>query len=284
VLERDPASSAALWRLGEIQWCCRGEYARGVTYLEQALQRDPDYEFGRRIIMRAYLDLGDAAEAQAIAASAQHPVDARLVPVLVYAREWQKAAERTYEESALGTSQGIEADLRVMAVRVHARATGQYQPALDYLAEASNVTWDDQGNPSMPDTWSAIYSVGLADLLMQKGERERAARLFDAVLKSVDDEANRRKRGDRWFLRPLAVAYAVLGREDEALSALERSLAIGQLHAFKFYLDSEPAFERLHPLPRYRALLEKARLLDRSQRQELDRMRAAGLVPHRSKK
>lgn len=283
VLERDPSSTAALWRLGEIYWCCRAQQARGIKYLEQALERDPDHEFGRRVIIRAYLDLNDAAEAQAIAASAPHPVDARLVPILAYGHEWRAAAERSYEESELGTSQGIEADLRIMALRIHARQTGEYERARKYLARWSNVSWDGDGVPTAQTEWSAVYSVGLADVLMQMGERERAIRLLDVVFKAMEDEGIRRHRGYLWYLRPLSIAYAVLGRNDDALDMLEKSIEAGHLPAFVFYLENEPAFERLRTLPRFQAILARARRLAAAQRRELDEMRASGLVPYRSK-
>ena len=38
VLDRDPSSTAALWRLGELYWCCRAQQARGIKYLEQAIE------------------------------------------------------------------------------------------------------------------------------------------------------------------------------------------------------------------------------------------------------
>ena len=283
-LERDPSSSAALWRLGELNWCCRAEYARGVNYLEQALQRDPDVEFGRRMIMRAYLDVNDADEALAIAASAPHPVDMRLVPVLVYKHDWQGAAQRTYQENDLGTSQAIEGDLRTLAVRMHARETGDFNAARKYLTAWSHVTWDDMGTPSLSGTWTPEYAVGLADVLMQMGERQSAGRLLDAILKSIDDEANHRNRGDRWYLRSLAIAYALLGRDDESLTMLEKSVAEGQTPSLRIYLDSEPAYQRLRSLPRFMALLERTRLTALAQRQQLDQMRATGLIPYRSRK
>ncbi len=61
-------------------------------------------------------------------------------------------------------------------------------------------------------------SVALADVLLQKGEHERAQRLIEEMLKSFDKEAHVRGRGDFWYLRQWAVLYALLGRDDEALT------------------------------------------------------------------
>jgi TolB-like protein/DNA-binding winged helix-turn-helix (wHTH) protein/cytochrome c-type biogenesis protein CcmH/NrfG len=283
VLEREPSSTTALWRLGEIYWCCSAEYARGVKYLEQALQGDPDFEFGRRILMKAYLDLGDPDEAKAIAASAPHAVDIRQVMLLAYAHDWRAAAERTYAEAPLGTAQAIEADYRILAVRLQARATGKYQPAREYLEARSFVVWDASGNPSLHDTWYNDHILGFADLMLLDGERERARKLLDVYLKSVDDEAHTRGRGDRWYLASSAVAYALLERDDEALSMLEESLTQKQLPGLLFRLQNEPAFDHLRDGPRFKNVIAQLEGIQKTQRAELEKMRAAGLIVHRSR-
>ena len=284
VLERDPSSSAALWRLGELYWCCRAEYARGVKYLEQALQRDPDFEFGRRILIRAYLDMDDPDEAQAIAASAPHAVEIRLVPLLVAKHDWSAAAERTYEEHRLGTSQAIEASPTVLAVRMHARLSREYEPAKDYLTKRAAVTWDANGYPTLPSTWMAEYAIGLADVLMQSGDRKRAHRLIDAVLKGIDDETRVRHRGEFWYLRNLTLLYALQERNDDTLTALEKCVAQDHTAGMRFFLANDPLYQPLRSHPRFRAVVEQLERNGAAQREQLGQMRAKGLVPHRSRR
>jgi len=283
VLERDPSSSAALWRLGEIQWCCRMEYARGIQYLEQALRSDPDNEFFRRILMKAYLDVDEPDEASLVGASAPHDVDIRGVMGLAYRRDWDTAAGRIYEEDRLGTAQSIEADSLVLSLRMQARHSGNYQPALRYLAKAAGVSWDANGIPSMRNSWMSVYAVALADVLMQSGEKERARRLLDVLMRSIDDEAHHRGRGELWYLRELAAAYALLGRNDESLTMLERCLGEKFTPGLGVILDSDPIFDPLRANPRFQSVTAQLARNREKQRQALAKMRAQGLVPHRSR-
>ncbi len=284
VLERNPSSSIALSHLGEIQWCCRMEQAQGIQYLEQALRSDPDNEFFRRILMKAYLDLGETNEAQSIAASAAHPVDARRVMVLVRHHEWAVAAQRTYEEDRLRTSTPIEGDNRSLAVRMQARRSGDFQPALQYLAKYATVAWDANGLPSLSNSWMSVYAVGLADILIQSGESERATKVLDVLMKSIDDEAHRRGRGDLWYLHDVTAAYALLGRDDEALDALEKSIAEKFTPGLEFKLAVDPMFDSLRANPRFLAVTALLARHRAEQRRKLEQMRAADLVPYRSRK
>ena len=284
VLERDPSSSVALSRLGEIQWCCRMEQAQGIQYFEQALRSDPDNEFFRRMLMKAYLDLDEPDEAQSIAASAPHQVDVRRVMVLAYNRDWAAAAQRTYDEERLGTSTPIDSAYRILAVLTQSRRSGNFEPALQYLTKYSTVTWDSNGFPSMRNSWVANYAVGLADTLIQSGESDRAAKVLDALTKSIDDEAHRRGRGDLWYLHDISAAYALLGREDESLAALERSIAEKFTPGLEFKLAVDPIFDRLRANPRFLAVTAQLARHRAAERRKLEQMRAAGLVPYRSRR
>jgi TolB-like protein/DNA-binding winged helix-turn-helix (wHTH) protein/cytochrome c-type biogenesis protein CcmH/NrfG len=283
VLNRDPSSTAALWRLGELYWCCRAQYARGVKYLEQALHRDPDFEFGRRILIRAYLDLNDAKEAEAIAASAPHPVDARLVPILAHAHNWTAAAQRSYDEDRLGTAQAIDSSSRILAVRIHARSSGDYELARSHLEKWAGVSWDAKGQPILPGTVLSGAAVALADILMQMGKREQSLRLIDALLNTIDDEMHARGRGEFWYLQALSVLYALLGRDGEALTMLEKCIEQTNTPALGLQLSDDPVYTRLRSHPRFRAVVEQMQRINVAQRLELDDMRAKGLVPHRSR-
>lgn len=284
VLSRDPSSTVALWRLGELYWCCSAQPARGIKYLEQALQQDPDFEFGRRILMRAYLDLDDPAEAEAIAASAPHPVKARLVPILAHARDWTGAATRAYEEERLGTAQAIDTVLRVLALRIHARTTRDFARAREYFTTHSGVRWDAAGQPSLPSTWMPDSALGLADMLQQMGERDAARKLLEVTLASIDDEAHARGRGEFWYLRALPAIYTMLGRDDDALTALEKEVAQHHMPALRLFLTTDPAYERLRSQPRFRAVVEQVEVYTAAQRRELDDMRSKGLLPQRAKR
>lgn len=283
VLDRDPSSTPALWRLGELYWCCGAQHARAIKYLEQALQRDPDYEFGRRILIRAYLDLDDAREAEAIAASAPHPVAARMIPALVHSREWVAATERGYEEDRMGTGQPIESGLRMLAMQVHAHSTRDFEQARAHFTRWSGITWDAKGEPLVPSTWLAHAAVGLAVVTMDSGDHEKGRRLIAALLKSLDDEIHVRGRGDMWSLRDLSVLYVLNGQDDEALTMLEKCVGRTML-GLRLFLATDHVYDRLRSHPRFQAVVEQTERYTIAQRHELDEMRAKGLVLHRTRR
>jgi tetratricopeptide (TPR) repeat protein len=183
----------------------------------------------------------------------------------------------------LGTSQAIDQVQRVLAVRIHARSSGDYAKARTYMTEWAGVTWDTGGQPVVPSTWLPDAAVGLADILMQMGERERAGRLIDAVLKSIDDESRVRGRGEFWYLRQLSLLYALLGRDDDALTMLEKCVTQRHLPGLSLYLSDDPAYERLRSQPRFKAVVAQVNGIIAAQRQALDQMRATGVIPHRSR-
>ena len=166
--------------------------------------------------------------------------------MLAHAHDYAAAAELGYEEERLGTQQPIDSTLRILAMRIQARADGKYDRAIRHLAAWSGISWDAQGQPvPSPTTWMGDSSVALADVIMQKGERERAQRLIEEILKSFDKEAHARGRGDSWYLRQWAILYALLGRDDEALTMLERNVTQLNMSGLQLRLADDPAFNHL---------------------------------------
>ena len=82
--------------------------------------------------------------------------------------------------------------------------------------------------------------------------------------------------------RQRAVALALLGRNEEALQALENGHAGGYRTRWWYLLEREAAFAQVRSDPRFQALLVEARAHAASQRSILKEMRLAGRVPNRS--
>ena len=108
-------------------------------------------------------------------------------------------------------------------------------------------------------------------------------RLLAAIEKSIDDERITRGRGDPWYFRARSVLYALLERDDDALTMLEECFAQEHMRGLALFLATDPAYDRLRAKPRFRALVETVDRHIALQRAELDQMRIKKLVPWRTR-
>jgi TolB-like protein/Tfp pilus assembly protein PilF len=279
-LRKDPLYQPALAKLAEVHWG-RGEFAEGARYGEQALSLDPHSDWTRRILLRIYLDLGDLAAATRIAEGATHSTSAHFVPLHLYAREWERAAEGAYASIAASVVIPLDAILAVAAIRMHARATGDHARAIATLASWSGTTWDEAGRPVSRETSGMKeVTIGLADLMQHSGDEAGARHLLSAVLADMDDEAHELGRGDVWHLKTRPIAHALLGETEAAMALLERSVTSSlAFHDGWYYLEVEPAYASLRADPRFQTLLATVRANLTAQREKLAVMRRDQVVP-----
>jgi tetratricopeptide (TPR) repeat protein len=94
---------------------------------------------------------------------------------------------------------------------------------------------------------AAMSEASLAYVLARAGQREEARRMFDALL----DSSRRR------YVMPslFAVILAGLEEHETALDWLDK--AVAERGSQLCYLRVEPAFDRLHDHPRFRAIVEE---------------------------
>jgi hypothetical protein len=125
-------------------------------------------------------------------------------------------------------------------------------------------------------------AVALADLLLVSGERQRAERLLQAIIRQLDGEVRSGISSEMWTLRDLSVAFALSGNEERALDMLERGMEIGALsRSGPELLECDPAFDVMRENPRFAAVLKKLRANMAVERAEIEKMRAAGELPSR---
>jgi tetratricopeptide (TPR) repeat protein len=101
---------------------------------------------------------------------------------------------------------------------------------------------------------SAWMVANLASALAQLGNRAEAEELVASIEK--------RARTDYVSPMTLGVVYGALGRTDDALAAIERS--VEQRDCWVVALGVEPAYDSLRGHPRFEALVEQVGLVDRS--------------------
>lgn len=222
--------------------------------------------------MRTYIDIGEPETAMQVIEEAEHPLPVHRLVLYLYRHLWRQAGEAAYEAVETGTLALYDEPTAEMAIRMHARVTGDYARAAATLAQKSGVTWDQDGRPIVPRQMGmATATVGLGDILRAGGQPKRARLLLQASLADMDYVTQKLGRGDLWYVRDRAVALALLGERDAAITQLGRAVAVHQdTTEWEILVQGEPAFAGLRDDVRFK------KMLPRCARTRCRRTRAAG--------
>jgi tetratricopeptide (TPR) repeat protein len=282
VLEQHPQYAPALNRMSGLV-AARGRIAQAIRYNELALQNDPSFDWARRQLISQYLDLGEARAARAVLAEAAHEIPARGLELLIEGGQWRAAGELAFAALETDTVLAFDEPVVALALRRHARVTGEIEPALAALESLSGLGWSSDGEPHFPDyTDLRLYVAGAGDLLLLGGQEERGRRVLQRLLTQVEDARVKLQRGGHWTHHARAVALALLGDTEGAMQALQDSLKGGFMpQRHRKWLDLEPAFDSLRRRADYRALHSEVGRLVQEQKVELQELRRVGLVPTR---
>jgi adenylate cyclase len=282
VLERDPLYVPALVRLSEVRWVGQGEHAESVALGEQAVALDAGNESAWRQLAANYLSVAEPAAAEAALRHLADPPAYSQLWMSLYRKEWRKAGEAAYALIEAGpTYSQIESQL-ALAIRRHARVTGEYRRAIETLENWASVTWEGNEPVLQGQLDMGLGVAGLADMLMASGQHQRARTLLEELLADVDLQIKRYGRGEVWLNDSRAIAFALLGRPKEAVAVLQRQARLGFLnHHWRILLEDEPAFDSLRERKDFRALLAEVRANEAREHEQLLRMRADGQVPDR---
>lgn len=285
VLARNPDYVPALQRLVELQWGPLGELAESVRSAERVLALDPQAEWLRRVLICVYVELGDVRAAESVATGSEPFVRARGLYPAMRRGDWLEAGEIAYEAIEHGTAMPMEEPYLALAIRMHARMSGDYTRAIDELAAWSGVSWDSSDQPVLEDSLNLrLGVVALADALMLSGDERRGKLLLDATLTDLAFQQQSLGRAETWLILAQSIALALLGDDQSALAAAERHFAGNyyRLNHAWLLLQADPAFANLHDHPRWRRLVDLNEAALHAQRQRLQALRAEGLVPSRS--
>ena len=282
LLDRNPLYVPALVRLAEFRWSLESRPADTILLDEQAVALDPGNETAWRQLAVAYLDVDEPASAEASLRHIGESSRTGHLSLYLYRRNWRAAGDAAYAALAAGPVRPIDERRTGLAIRMHARETGEYARAIRALEAWMSVEWED-GEPTLGDQLSQGTAVaGLADVLLIAGQPERARSLAESLLADIEVQVRRYGRSEIWVDHGRAMALALLGRPEQALTALQRLAKSGfGLHDWKMGLADEPVFQPLRNRTEFQTILAAARANAAREKQRLARMRADGLVPDR---
>jgi hypothetical protein len=282
-LLRQPQFVPALIRRGELAWCCDADAATAIELLEQVLAIDPEAQWVRHSLVRAYLDVGDVRAAKAVTAGAGGAKTVLQVSVLSYTGEWGQAGEAAYAALEQGIVTPLDELAAVVSIRWHARLTGQFDRAITALEQRSGVSWQQDGSPRVPHRPGLrVASIGLADMLQAGGHPAKSRLLLDQLFTQMSTELRVPGRTETWYCHGMSVALALRGEPGRALDWLRRGVEIGSLaHDEWLTLGGDPAFDGMRNLPEFQRLLHQVHAVRDREVAELAQLRAAGRVPQR---
>jgi TolB-like protein/cytochrome c-type biogenesis protein CcmH/NrfG len=282
VVSRDPLYAPAAYWLSDMRRF-EGNYADAILYDEQALKISPLADWPRQELVQNYSDIGDPEAARQVADEAPHRLPIHRLALLNAEGNWHQAAEVSYAAIADGTIGPVSEPYVVFALRMNARRTHDFQRARATLETISGVTWTADGIPTLPPQVGFGYAgVGLGDMLIGSGEREHGERLLRVSLAAMDYAAHNLKRGEVFFLIDRATALALLGDRKAALAALHKAVGAGYPTTWSL-TELDPAFDPLRGEGEFRSLMLSIKAKQAHERQILERMRADGRVPDRSR-
>ncbi len=276
-LELAPDFHPSLMRLGTSRYVFGGHFAEAVKFAEQAIAIDPQSPWLREELADTYLELEDPAAARQTLEELGEQQPGMWLPIHLYEGELKRAAQIAFADPSHPQQDSYYCDLLAYAVRDHALASGDLDKASNYI---ENLLRKDAHGQPVIHHFNLNQVLVLGQLRFAMGDRRRATSLATGALAWNEREANHFRKHQ--LERQRGVALALLGRNEEALQALENGFTSGYRVRWWYLLEREPAFAQLRSDPRFQALLVEARAHVAAERTILKDLRQAGSVPNRS--
>lgn len=279
-LEKHPRYQPAVLRMGEVE-LVQGQLADAIRYFETALSLDGSSEQAFRMLVASYYEVRWPEAALALLPPGDRKGPRAVGPLLVE-QKWVAAGDAAYAALEEDSDLAIDEAQICLALRRHARATGETARALAALTQLADLQWTDD-QPEFPETFDMkAAAVGVADMLQLSGEPERARLVLRAALARMDRQARTQGQGELWTRMARAEALAMLNDPEGALRQLDAAAREGSIMMKNWlHLDLDPAFDALRGgagFQRIRSLVLSRAAAERARLQEFQR---SGVIPDR---
>jgi DNA-binding winged helix-turn-helix (wHTH) protein/TolB-like protein/tetratricopeptide (TPR) repeat protein len=280
-----PQYTAAYTRLAELRWA-QGRPREALRFEEQAAHIDPTDVWARGNLARIYIELDDLSSAGGLMKGTPS-LSGYGVPALACYRQGNLDAAYEWLRPMLqnphtdGAVPAVGASLT--ALLEWAQKTHRYAAARQRLLSMrwlKNTQGElDYGYPN------AVTLLQLATLEQLAGNEADARDIATRVL-SISDELVPGSPAARRFTgiteRNRMLAFAILGRDEEALAELAKIRDTLGRQLWWVWIERHPAMARLRRDPRVQRLLEELRSWSVQEREGVDADRAAAHLPVRS--
>jgi transcriptional activator of cad operon len=293
-----PNFPTALRDLANAEYLWHGDFADAIRLMERANAIDPHARWADRMTAEIYLDVGDLPAALALQRDASKPTTLpereTSVSMPLYQRDIKRAAEMA--RSLMRESLPPESSAKLVndALRLHAvhhELAGWYWATANALRDEAIQTGNYATALDLIERSVQLYSgaspmrnrglvLTYAHVLLLSGETRRGREVLTSLLDQLD--AEQIGRPAHMYAWERAVAFAILGDNERALSELAASQKVGRFVGWWYTAELDPVFSQVRKDPRFQALAAQARAHRDRQRALLDEMRAKGEVPSRS--
>jgi len=149
----------------------------------------------------------------------------RALPILLAERRWVAAGEVAYASLEHATDTPGSMFEHLLAIRMHARSSGDFKRAITVLEQVSGVRWNATGQAVLPEEGSPLRDapIALADLLVASGQRDRGRRLLAVIIARMRQELAMPGQAELWYYLWHPVALALNDEPDAAIAMLRRS-------------------------------------------------------------
>lgn len=275
LLEVVPNYYPAQQRIAKYQWQQHGAFADAIQLIELAIDADPENPWALHTAVPFYLDAGDPAAAEQLAAA--NPVVAASTAAIraMYRGEWRVAGEAALKPGSYVFNR-YERWGVTTALRDYALNSGERAPVMDLLSKEYQLPLEGEWRLTVENFREAGL---LAHLLLASGQEASGLKRLDEVMAWID--ANPRY-GPLHNLRTKAQALALKGETDAALNMLEESFRQKDYTHWWYTLELDPTWKTLRGDPHFLRIAQLVQEHARRQASRLAQLRQQGLVRGRS--